>query len=248
MKPIVLNRFFTPLVGLLLLTGAYAQTAPPAPIPDAPKPPPKSATNPAPSVDDDRGNVQAKPLVFENLGKGIAAPKLKIPAGAAVIRQASVPFGTKGDTALLNMYKRSGVLFMDVFTSKSNQPWTLRNHLRVKSPLPLNPETMALTLRYLEPQRKKSFLIAAADDAGVLTVVLPKGFGGSVMQQVWLTSTAKQPDVKRTYDLGQVDSRGFVIVKSTLDGSGQIKPTNDEKFYVWNGKSYVPRKENTTPM
>lgn len=247
MKPI---RFaLTPLLAFASLAGtaslALAQAeAPPAPAPKAPAPPPKSATNPAPPVDDDRGNVVAKPIEFGELGQGIAKPKLKMPSGATAIRQVSAPFTQNGDVALLNLYKLNGVVFMDLFTSKNNQPWTMRNHVRLKSPLPLRPTEMALTLRYLEPQRKKSYMIVAADDAGILTFAFPKGFGGPVMQQQFLAASSSKSAVKRTYDFGQTDSRGFVIVKSTVEGSGQISPTQDVQFFVWNGKSYIPRKAN----
>ena len=245
LKPLKLYQSFAPLVAVLAVASsfaapaAYAQEAPPAPAN-----PPTPATNPAPSVSDDRGNVIAKPIEFGELGDGIAKPNLKMPSGATSIRQVSAPFGAGNDTILLNVYKVNGAVFMDVLTSKNSQPWTPRNHIRLKSPLPLRPDKMALTLRFLEPQRKKSYLIVAADDAGILTFAFPKGIGGTVMQQQFLASTTSQAAVKRTYDFGQTDSRGFVIVKATVEGTGEIKPTNDVQFFVWNGKSFIPRKPN----
>ncbi|MBC8102048.1 MAG: hypothetical protein H7Z41_05610 [Cytophagales bacterium] len=206
-----------------------AQTGPPVEKPGA-------------ALTEDPANPIAKPTEFSDLGSAITKRAVKLPAGATLLRQASAPLDENGESLVLNLYKRNNVLFADVLTSKNGQALTVRNHVRLKSPFAVRPSKMVLTLRYLEPQRKRGYLILAADEAANFAMVFPKGFGGAVVQQDFLaSSTAK---VKRTYDFSQADSRGFVIVKAAVESTGEVKPSDDVLIYVWNGKQFIPRRAN----
>jgi hypothetical protein len=182
------------------------------------------------------------PTPFSELGQAIAGPTLQTPAGATIVRQVSAPIGDTGETVLLNVYRSNGDVFTDVLTQKGGQAWTRRNHLRLKSPLPLRPEKMVFTLRYLEPHPRRGFLIVASDDAGNLAMTFPKGFGGTAMQQLFLTNP--KPDIRRSYSFNEQDSRGFTIIKATVDTAGQAKTVDDIQYYVWNGQQFIPRKPN----
>jgi hypothetical protein len=207
---------------------AGAQTAPPE--------------KPGAAVTEDPANPIAKPIEFEDLGAAISKVAVKMPAGASVLRQATAPLGENVQTLLLNVYKLNNVVFADVLTSKGNQAYTRRNHIRLKSPLAVRPNKMVLTMRYLEPQRRRGYLGLAADEAGTLALVFPKGFAGNVIQQNFLASSTDK--IKRSYDFSQADSRGFVIVKANVESTGQVAPAEDGQIYVWNGKQFIKRRAN----
>ena len=223
-------------VGVVLLAMGAGQAQD-----DAPKPATPAQVAPARATDE-QTNPVAKPTEFSDVGAAIAAPALKTPAGAEIVRQVSAPIGKTGDTVLLNWYKRNGVVFMDILTSKNQQAWTPRNHVRITAPLPLRPEKMTVTMRSLDVLHRKGFLIVANDEAGSFALALPKGFGGTVMQQLF--ATAPTTGTHRAYDFSQADSRGFVLVKATVESSGQVKASDDVVVYVWNGKKFIQRKSN----
>lgn len=213
---------------LLPLNPARAQTAPPE--------------KPGAAVVEDPVNPIAKPIEFEDLGAAISKVAVKVPAGATLLRQATAPLGENGQTLLVNVYKLNNVIFADLLTAKNGQAYTRRNHIRLKSPLAVRPNKMVLTMRYLEPQRRRGYLILAADDAGTLAMALPKGLAGSVIQQNFLASSTDK--VKRSYDFSQADSRGFVIVKANVESTGEVKPAEDGQIYVWNGVAFIKRRPN----
>jgi hypothetical protein len=197
---------------------------------------------PGAAVTEDPVNPISKPIEFEDLGAAISKVGVKMPAGATVLRQATAPLGENGQTLLLNVYKVNNAVWADVLTAKSGQPYTLRNHIRMKTPLAVRPNKMVLTMRYLEPQRRRGNLILAADEAGTLALVFPSGFAGKVMQQNFLASSTDK--IKRSYDFSQADSRGFVIVKANVESTGQVTPAEDGQIYVWNGKQFIKRRPN----
>lgn len=186
--------------------------------------------------------AQSKATEFSELGTTVKSASLKTPAGADTIRQLSAPLDDNGNNVLLNFYKLNGVVFVDVLTSKNNQPWTQRNHIRLQAPLPLRPDKMTVTMRYLSPVRRTGYMIIAADDGGNLTLTFPKGFGGTVSQQAFLANSST--DIRRTYTFGDQDSHGFTMVKSTVESSGQVKPSDDVQYFVWNGSRFIPRRPN----
>lgn len=186
--------------------------------------------------------AQTKAIEFSDMGTAITGARVKMPESAALVRQISAPLGDKGETLLLNFYKLNGVVFLDCLTAREGQPWTRRNHVRLRSPLPIRPEKMAVQMQFMEPTRQRGFLLIASDEAGHLTMALPKGFGGPVMQQEFLGNSSTS--IRRTYDFGQLDSRGFVSVKASVESAGQIKPTEDVQYFIWNGKRFVPRRPN----
>jgi hypothetical protein len=197
---------------------------------------------PGAAVTEDPDNPIAKPIEFEDLGAAVSKVAVKMPAGATVLRQATAPLGENGQTLLLNVYKLNNVVWADVLTTKGNQPYTRRNHIRLKTPLAVRPNKMVLTMRYLEPQRRRGNLLLAADEAGTLALVFPSGFAGKVIQQNFLASSTDK--VKRSYDFSQADSRGFVIVKANVESTGAVTPAEDGQIYVWNGKQFIKRRPN----
>jgi hypothetical protein len=187
--------------------------------------------------------AQVKMVEFSELGTGtVAANGVKSPAGATVLRQVSAPLNQAGDSVLLNIYKRNGEVFVDALTGKAGQPGVLKNHVRIKSPSPIRPEKMTVTMRWLQADYRSGVLIIASDDSGSLLLAFPKGFGGPAYQQQFLAASAA--GVRRTYDFSTNDSRGFAIVKASVESSGTVTPPKDYLFYVWGGKQFVPRKPN----
>ena len=186
--------------------------------------------------------AQVKVTEFSEHGTTIAAKDVKMAPGAVVLRQMSAPLNANGETILLNVYKSNGSVFMDVLTSKNNQPWRRRNMIRIKSPVVVRPENMTVTMRYLNSGNQKGVMIIGSDDNGHVALMFPKGVGGTAYQQQFLV-TAKSGN-RYTYDFTQNDSRGFVMIKSSLESSGDVVPKEKAKFYAWNGKTFVPRAWN----
>jgi len=219
------------VTGLALLArgSAHAQTVPVV------KPVAVTPAKPSP---------ETKAVEFSEMGSAIAGQAVRLPVGAEIVRQLSAPLGTTGETVLLNFYKQNNNLFTDVLTSKNGQAWTRRNHLRLPSPLPAPPGQMSVTMRYLNGTKRIGYLIVASADAGSVTMAFPKGFGGTVKQQVFLASTPAAPTVHLSYNFGDLDSRGFVIVRSTVDSAGEVKPSGDVQYFVWNGTQFIARKPN----
>jgi hypothetical protein len=190
----------------------------------------------------EKNAAAAAAIEFAEVGADIAGPTLKIPDGAESLRKVSAPVQNTGDTVLLDFYKLNGDIFADVLTAHKGGPWTQRNHIRVMSPLAIRPDKMTLTLRYLQPLRRRGFVIQGTDTSGDLAVVLPTGFGGKVSQQQFLAQSSE--GVTHSYNFADQDSRGYTIVKATVDATGQVKPADDVQFFVWNGKQFIPRRAN----
>jgi hypothetical protein len=185
-----------------------------------------------------------KPIEFSDLGQAISAQEVKTPADAEPVRQMSAPIMRTGQTVLIDIYKLNGDLFAEILTSRNGQPWMHQNHLRLPSPFPLNPEHMEVSLRYLRPPKRTGYLVVASDPAGSVTIALPTGFGGLAKMQEFLATSDSAPAAHVTYAFDDLDSRGYVIVKGSLESSGDVTPTADEQFYVWNGTQFIPRKAN----
>ena len=226
-------------------THAIAQAD--APADNAGPPPAPKGTTPTvtgdPQVSPPRKTAEAaKPTEFIDAGKAIATATIKLPAGADAVRQLTAPLGNGIDNVLLNVYKLSGGLFVDVFTSHKNQAWSKRNHIHLQGPLALRPEKMETTMRFLDLLHHKGFLIVASDESADVTMAFPNGFGGKVFQQQFLAQS--KTGAHHSYTFGDQDSRGFTIVKASLDSAGEVKPAEDTQFYVWNGRMFIPRKDN----
>jgi hypothetical protein len=188
-------------------------------------------------------NVEAsKATEFSDVGKAIAAPPLKLPEGAESVRQVTAPLAEGKDSVLLNWYKVGGGLFVDILTTHDNQAWVKRNHIALKGEMPIRPDKMALTMRFLEPGKRSGFLIVASDESADLALVLPQGFGGKVSQQVFLVQSSS--GARHSYDFGDLDSRGYAIVRESIDSTGEVKPSADVQFFVWNGRTFIHRKAN----
>jgi hypothetical protein len=234
------------LLGALsvVLTGgvsarAQAPTLPPAGAPTTNAP----VTTGDPQTSPPEKNAEAgKATEFTDSGTTVASASLKLPAGAESVRQMTAPLGSGIDTVLINLYKMSGDLFADVFTSHKNQAWTKKNHIRLKSPLPIRAEKMTVLMRFLMPSERKGSLLIASDESADVVLVFPSGFGGKVSQQTFLTQS--KTGARHTYTFGDQDSRGYSIVKASLDSAGEVKPGSDVQFYVWNGRMFIPRKAN----
>lgn len=184
----------------------------------------------------------AKATDFVDLGGAIAAPALKLPAGAQSVRRVSAPLAGGKDSVMLNFYKLSGGLYMDVLTSHDNQAWTKQNHVVFKGTIPIRPEKMNVTLRYLKPAARKGFVVVASDESADMALVFPLGFGGKVSQNMFLVQSAS--GTRHSYAFGDVDSNGFVIVRETVNSTGQVKPSEDTQYFVWDGRTYIHRKAN----
>ncbi len=201
-----------------------------------------TVTGEAPKSPPAKNADAAKATDFVDLGGVIAAPALKLPAGAESARRVSAPLANGKDSVMLNFYKVLGVLYMDVLLSHDNQAWTRQNHVVFNKSLPIRPEKMNVTMRYLKPAARKGFVIVASDQSADIALVFPLGFGGKVSQNVFLVQSAS--GTRHSYSFGDVDSNGFVIVRETVDSTGQVKPSEDTQYFVWDGRTYIHRKAN----
>jgi hypothetical protein len=182
-------------------------------------------------------------VAFSNLGGEVARPKIPTPGGGTSVLQASAPLGTAGsESVLLNVYRRNQAVFVDILTAKGQQVGTRRATVRLIAPLPAHPESMTATLRYLEPRKRKGLMLVLSDDAMHYVLAFPKGLGTSVTQQQFLTTS--KTGTQSTYAFGELDGRGFGIVKATVLSAEEIKPTEGIKYFVWNGSRFVPRAYN----
>jgi hypothetical protein len=196
-------------------------------------------------------SAEAKPVAkeanpgvaFSKLGGEIARPPLPTPGGGATALQVSAPLGTAGsESILLNVYRRNQALFVDVLTAKGQQVGTRRATVRLIAPLPAHPENMTATLRYLEPRKRKGLMLVLSDEAMHYVLAFPKGLGPSVTQQQFLNTS--KTGTQSTYSFGELDGRGFGIVKATVVSAGEIKATEGIKYFVWNGSRFIPRAYN----
>ena len=188
-------------------------------------------------------HAQTKMIEFSEMATGpvAASPTVAVPSGATGIRQISAPLGEDGDSVVLNIYKKAGDIFVDAMTGKSGQAPLVRNHVRLKSPLPIRVDKMTVTMRYLFPDKPQGIMLICSDDSADVALTMPKGFGGTAYQTVFLTTVK---GIRRNYDFTGNDSRGYAIVKSSVESTGTVKPSQDVRFFVWSGKDFVPRKAN----
>jgi len=190
----------------------------------------------------DRVAAASKAIEFTEVGKDVASPSVKLPAGAELVRQLSAALANGKGNVLLNWYKVGGQLWVDIYTSQENQAWVKRNHVAMKAAMPIRPDKMAMTMRYILPGKREGFLLVASDESADLALMLPKGFGGPVGQQVFLIES--KDGTRHSYDFGDLDGRGYAIVRETVDGTGQVKPADDTQYFVWNGRTFIPRHSN----
>lgn len=243
-----LHKFITPvLVVPILLTTlgtSYAQTDVKVKVET------KKQTQQAPAtvaVDADPTPPNKDPnngITFTPLGKEIARPAVRIPVGATTLLQVTAPLGSSGtEQVLVHIYKLNDAMFLNVLTAKGKQVWTKRNSIRLLAPLPAHADALTVTWRYLEPRKQRGLMITASDDAMHYVLAFPKGFGGSVTQQQFLTTS--KTGTQSTYQFSDLDGRGFAIVKATVvSAGGEIKAGDAMQYFVWNGKRFIPRAYN----
>lgn len=188
---------------------------------------------------------------FSKLGGNIARPSLMAPKGAATVLQVSATLGSSGkESVLVHLYRRGGgssnaALFADIFTAKGKQAWTRRNTIRLSQAFPTRPGNMNVTIRYLEPVKRRGLMIVASADEMHYVLSFPKGLGGTVTQQQFLTSSKN--GTRSAYTFGDLDGRGFAIIKGMVvsAAAGQESAPDDAlQYFVWNGKRFVPRAAN----
>lgn len=179
---------------------------------------------------------------FSKLG-GSLAPAPVVSSDANSLMQVTAPLGASGtDSVLVHLYQKNDALFMDVLTAKGKQAWTKRNTVRLIAPYPDHPGNMKVTLRYLEPRKKSGLMIVASDDSMHYVLTFPKGLGATVAQQQFL-ATAKD-GTQSTYDFGDLDGRGYAIVKATVVSTSGGANGDAMQYFVWNGTRFIPRAKN----
>lgn len=182
------------------------------------------------------------PIELQSVEQTAQEMGLTIPTGVTTLRLALAPLEDSGESVLLHFYQRRESVFVDLLTSRQNQPWLRRNHLRLQGSSAAQPARSILTLRRLEPERRRGWFLMATGNTFHWALSLPRGFGGPAFQQGFLKSVASNH--QRSYDFTQLDSRGFVIVKVNVENAGDAQPGPDSVFYVWNGRQFVQRPGN----
>lgn len=208
------------------------------------KPPGQAPGSISISAEPTSGTAEANPgVAFSKLGGEVARTPVPVPSGATTVMQASAPLGTSGsEFILLNLYKRSDALFVDILTAKGQQAGTRRNSVRLIAPFPDHPENLSATVRYLEPKKKNGLMIVLSDEAMHYVLAFPKGLAKPVTQQQFLTTS--KAGTQSVYTFGELDGRGFGIVKGTVVSAGEIKTGDGTKYFVWNGSRFIPRARN----
>ncbi len=241
-KNIFASAFVIPLL-LASLTTCYAQDD--VKIKVETKPPAQAAPGTI-AVDADATPANKEPNAgteFTTLGKEIARPAVRVPLGGKTLLQVTAPLGSSGNqSVLVHVYQLNDALFMNVMTAKGRQTWTRRNAVRLNAPYPDHPENLSVTLRYLEPRKQRGLMIVASDEAMHYVLAFPKGFGGKVTQQQFLT-TAKT-GTQSTYQFSDLDGRGFAIIKAKVISAKEIGGGDALQYFVWNGTKFIPRAYN----
>ncbi len=173
----------------------------------------------------------------------VARPSIPVVADAISLLQASAPVGKSGnESVLVHVYKRYNALFMDILTAKASQTWTRRNTVRLNAPYPDHPESLQITLRNLSPRQHSGVMIVASDIAMHYVFAFPRGLGAAVTQQLFLVTSSNGS--QSTYSFGDLDTRGYAIIKASVQNSGEVKPDSVVKYFVWSGTKFVPRATN----
>ena len=233
-----------PALFSLFAATCYAQDPPPAAQVETKTPPGQQSGTISVSAQPIANQKEDNPGVkFTALGGAIARPSIPLPTGATSLLQVAAPLGSSGNESILfHVYKRDNALFADVLTAKASQVWTRRNTVRLLAPYPDHPESLNVTLRYLEPRARRGVMLVASDNAMYYILAFPKGLGATVTQQQFL-STSKN-GTQSTYAFGDLDTRGFVIIKATVLNAGGDKPDSMVQYFVWNGTKFIPRAIN----
>jgi hypothetical protein len=192
---------------------------------------------------------EANPGVeFSKFGGSIARPSLMAPKGAITLLQVSAPLGSSGkESVLVHLYRHSSnnALFAHILTAKGKQAGTRRNTIRLSQAFPTSPENLNVTIRYLEPVKRRGLMIVVSGEALHYVLSFPKGLGSTVTQQQFLTTSKN--GTRSAYTFSDLDGRGFAIVKGTVvSAAGQQSAPEDAalQYFVWNGKRFVPRAAN----
>ena len=85
-------------------------------------------------------------------------------------------------------------------------------------------------------------MFVLSDEAMHYVLAFPKGLGKPVTQQQFLTTSKN--GTQSVYSFGELDGRGFAIVRGTVVNAGEIPSGDGNKYFVWNGSRFIPRARN----